>query len=64
MFSAAPDLLITQGWYHELKHEYCFKNGDYEYIFNNDSQNLRIMYSDPKTKKIREFASYDVGHNY
>ena len=64
MFSAAPDLVITQGWYHELKHEYCFKNGDYEYIFNNDSQNLRIMYFDPKTRKKREFASYDVGHNY
>ena len=60
LFSAAPDLVITQGWYHELKHEYYFKNGEYEYIFNNDSQNLRIMYTNPKTNKTREFANYDV----
>ena len=64
MFSAAPDLFITQGWYHELKHEYYFKNGDYEYIFNNDSQNLRSMYTDPKTKRTRKFANYDVGYSY
>lgn len=60
LFSAAPDLVITQGLYNEQKHEYCFKNGEYEYIFNNDSQNLRIMYTDPKTKITRKFANYDV----
>lgn len=60
MFSAAPDLVITGGWYHEVKHEYYFKNGDYEYIYNDDSQNLRIMYTDPKSKKTSEYANYKV----
>ncbi len=64
MFSAAPDLVITQGWYHEVKREYYFKNGDYEYIYNDEFPNLRIMYTDPKTKKTKEFANYKVVYKY
>lgn len=60
MFSAAPDLVISQGWYHELKHEYYFKNGDYEYIFNDELQQLQILYTDPKTKMKRVFANYEM----
>lgn len=61
MFSAAPDKIVTQGVYNAEKQEYHFQNGDYEYVFNHSSRELQILFTDPKTKKTKEFAKYVVG---
>ena len=58
LFVGAPDLIINDGWYHEVKHEYHFLNAEYEYIVNTDKLQLQILYTDPKTHKTSEFAKY------
>jgi hypothetical protein len=61
MFSAAPDKVIAQGVYNAEKQEYHFNSGDYEYVFVSSSKVLIILFTDPKTKKTKEFAKYVVG---
>ena len=52
MFSAAPDLVITQGVYDAEKQEYHFKDGDNEYVYNTAHRHLKVLHTDPETKKI------------
>ena len=52
MFSAAPDLVITQGVYDAEKQEYHFKDGDNEYVYNTAHMHLKVLHTDPETKKI------------
>lgn len=58
LFISEPDLVINEGWYHEVKHEYHFQNAEYEYIVNTDELQLQILYTNPKTHKTSEFAKY------
>lgn len=43
MFSAAPELVITKGWYDAEKKEYHFRKGDNEYVFDAVSQKLQVL---------------------
>ena len=43
MFSAAPELLISQGRYDAKKNEYRFRRGDDEYVFDAVAQELRVL---------------------
>ena len=43
MFSAAPELILADGQYDAEKHEYRFRRGDEEYVFNSASQELRVL---------------------
>ena len=43
MFSAAPELIVTQGRYNAEKREYYFRKDDKEYIYNSASQKLRVL---------------------
>lgn len=52
MFSAAPDLVITQGVYNTEEQEYHFKDGDNEYVYNTAHKHLKVFHTDPETKKI------------
>lgn len=42
MFSSAPELIIPQGRYDAEKHEYRFRKGDEEYVFDAASQELWV----------------------
>lgn len=52
MFSAAPDKVIPQGFYNAEKQEYHFKDGDNEYVYNTAHKHLKVLHTDPVTKKI------------
>ena len=43
MFSAAPELIVTQGRYDAKKHEYHFRKGDDEYVFDAVSQEMQVQ---------------------
>lgn len=43
MFSAAPELIVTQGRYDAKKHEYHFRKGDEEYVFDAVSQEMQVQ---------------------
>ena len=43
MFSAAPELIITQGHYDAKKNEYRFRKGDEVYAFDAVAQELRVL---------------------
>jgi len=43
MFSSAPELVITKGWYDTEKKEYHFRKGDNEYVFDAVSQKLQVL---------------------
>lgn len=52
MFSTAPDKVIPQGFYNTEKQEYHFKDGDNEYVYNTAHKHLKVLHTDPVTKKI------------
>ena len=59
MFSAQPDLIITDGWYHEVDHLFHFVNKEYEYVFNTLDKHLHI-YQTTKTGIRKEIANYEI----
>lgn len=64
VFSALPDLIINNGWYHEVEHQFHFVNRDYEYIYNTTDAHLCIFQTDPKTGKRRMIADYQIEDVY
>ncbi len=52
MFLVAPDKVFPQGFYNVEKQEYHFKDGDNEYVYNTAHKHLKVLHTDPETKKI------------
>lgn len=64
MFYAPPDLIITDGWYHEVDHLFHFVNKDHEYVFNTLDNHLHIYQTDPQRGIRREIANYEIEDVY
>lgn len=70
MFVDAPDLIIENGWYHEVQHVFYFTNRNYEYVLKLDMDNedyiyernahLHIYQTDPKAGEKTEIANYTI----
>lgn len=52
IFSAMPDLMIRNGWYQEVEHQFHFENNGYEYVFNTKSNQLIISQNKLNHKSI------------
>lgn len=64
MFADKPDLIITDGWYHEVEHLFHFKNKDHEYVFNTQNHHLHIYQTTGNTDKKQEIANYEIEDLY
>lgn len=64
MFSNKPDLVIENGWYHEVERVFHFTNNDYEYVFDASEYRLHIYRTDSKTGKTEEIANYHIDDIY
>lgn len=64
MFTASPDLVIENGWYHEVEQVFHFTNNDHEYVFDASEFRLHIYRTDSKTGKTEEIANYYIDDVY
>lgn len=64
MFTDEPDLVIENGWYHEVERVFHFTNNDHEYVFDASEYRLRIYRTDSKTGKTEEIANYHIDDVY
>ena len=59
-----PDLVIENGWYHEVERVFHFTNNDHEYVFDVSEYQLHIYRTDSKTAKTEEIANYHIDDIY
>lgn len=64
MFMDEPDLVIENGWYHEVERVFHFTNNDHEYVFDASEHRLHIYRTDSKTRKTEEIANYHIDEIY
>lgn len=64
MFTNEPDLVIENGWYHEVERVFHFTNKDHEYVFDASECRLHIYRTDSKTGKTEEIANYHIDDIY
>lgn len=64
MFTDEPDLVIENGWYHEVERVFHFTNNNHEYVFDASEYRLHIYRTDPKTGKTEEIANYHIDDIY
>lgn len=64
MFTGEPDLVIENGWYHEVERVFHFTNNDHEYVFDASEYRLHIYRTDSKTAKAEEIANYLIDDIY
>lgn len=60
IFTSTPELIIKNGWYHEVKKEYHFTNNNYEYVVNVRNNYLRVYKTNPNTCITKEIADYKI----
>ena len=61
---AGADLVIENGWYHEVERVFHFTNNDHEYVFDASEYRLHIYRTDSKTGKTEEIANYHIDEVY
>lgn len=64
MFTDEPDLVIENGWYHEVERVFHFTNNDHEYVIDASEYRLHIYRTDSKTGKTEEIANYHIDEVY
>lgn len=64
MFISNPEIVITNGWYHEQEKMFHFTNNNYEYIYDLNDYHLRIYKTDSKTGVRKEIANYEPEYTY
>ena len=64
MFTSQPDLVIYNGWYHEVEQLFHFTNKDHEYVFDASEYRLHIYRADSKTGKTEEYSEFYVESYY